>query len=648
MSPAETEHAARSERPYENVGFLRIVLEAVPAFVVLVDAELRILYLNRVQPGFKLEEVIGRSVEEFTAPEYHQRQREAIASALRTGEPSPFVMRTVGPGDAVAYYESRAVPVDYGAGQRAVCVIALEVTEHVARAEALRASEEKLRILVEATGMGLWSWDVATDKVEWNARMHEMTGWEEPVHPSDYIPKLVHPDDHAQVARSFESIPETGGDYRSHRIVRPDGSVRWIMPCGRAERDAQGCVVSMMGGFLDVTAQHLLEEHLRAAQKIDAVGALTAGVAHNFNNMLAVIVPTLDLLLREAQLSRKQLVLDAKHAAQRASELVVQLMTFAGQRNEGERKAQDVEPIVQRAISMCERTFAAQVKLELTRESAHRAVRCDAAAIEQVVVNLLINARDAVVLGPQHARASTAPIRVSISEEQVVAKDSKTEPRSHVRIAVRDEGVGMNAQVLARLFEPFFTTKEPGRGTGLGLATSYALIRDHGGFLRFESTSGAGTTANIYLPVDPSPIDLSAPVIEAPNASHAASHEQAQVRGTVIVIDDEAAVRSVVEAALRTLGHVAHSAFDEASVARLLALGVKPDVILLDRSMPDFPIQRALDQLRAAAPRATILFFTGQDVPAKERSLVDGVLYKPMSMAELGATVGRWLTQPRG
>jgi PAS domain S-box-containing protein len=633
VSASDANTPAASAPALHDAAFLRTVLESVPAFVVWLDTERRILYINRLQPGFTLEQVIGRPVEDFIDRREHERLRQAIDAALRTNEPQTYtILGSADAAGATAHYQSRAVPVSYGDNQRGVCLIAVEVTEHVERAKALSESEEKLRLLVEATGIGLWSWDVKTDKVEWNSGMYKLMGTE-PMTPQQYLERAVHPEDRALMLTSLRGVPDCGGDYNPHRIVRPDGSVRWVMPTGRTQRDEHGDPTRLLGGSLDITTQRQMEERLRAAQKIDAVGALTAGVAHNFNNMLAVIMPALDLLQRDATDAQKHLLLDAAHAARRASELVTQLMTFAGQRQEGERKLQDITPIVERAVSMCRRTFASQISLDVATIGVPGLVRCDAAALEQVIVNLLINARDAVL----RAHGDSPRVRVEISETSAAGPAAARDAaQPHLRIAVTDEGIGMSKQVKEHLFEPFFTTKEAGRGTGLGLATSYGIIRDHGGFISFDSTEGKGTTASVYLPIE----------AEKPRAHEPHPTEsQDSRRGTVLVIDDELAVRSVVEEVLRMCGHAALSAANASSVQQLFATGAKPDLILLDRSMPGFPVKAALAQLRAHAPQAPILFFTGQDVPDAERSLVEGVLYKPLSLSELSDAVGHWLAR---
>jgi two-component system cell cycle sensor histidine kinase/response regulator CckA len=437
----------------------------------------------------------------------------------------------------------------------------------------------------------------------------------------------------AEVADTSAGKPS----FPEHRIIRPDGEIRWMLPCGRIFRDDAGRVVRMTGGTLDVTAQRMTSEHLRNAQKLDAIGSLTAGVTHNFNNMLAVIIPTLEHSLRAAvngqtpARTHAQMLEDALHAARRATELVTQLMTFAGQRRAPAVKPNEVAPILDRAASMCRRTFDPRVKIEVAIEPGMAPVACEPMAIEQVVVNLLINARDAVL----EVERDEPRIVVQLSETMAVPPDAPgAAAQRYASIRVEDNGVGMTEAAKQRLFEPFYTTKEAGKGTGLGLATSYGIVRDHGGFIAFESQRGAGTTATVFLPLAtyarvpsrPSPTSIAEPV-----------------RGTVLVVDDELAMRRVVELLLVERGHEVHVAEAGAAAVALLDAGLRPDVILLDRSMPGWPALHTVEQIRMRVPAVPIVFFTGQEVTAEERARVQDVLYKPLASDHLVHAIERWI-----
>jgi PAS domain S-box-containing protein len=457
---------------------------------------LRISYINHLRGGVTLEQAIGQPVRGFIAPEDYEAFENAVNRALLTGKTCSYIAkgsRSVTRRGA-AYYESHAVPIDNGDGRRAVCIIATDVSEHFARAAALVESEEKLRIAVEATGIGLLTFDAVTDRLEWNERLVEMTGWT-PSSAGEYFARVVHPEDCARVAGALDRARSGDPPFLEHRIVRPDGEVRWMLPFGSATKDEDGRLLRITGGVLDVTARRMTDEHLRKAQKLDAVGSLSAGIAHNLNNMLAVILPALERATRGPAPTQADMLQDALHAARRTAELVAQLMTFAGHGQSSSVAPRDLGPIVERVVSMCQHTFERQARIESSLAANIAKVTCDATAIEQVVVNLLINARDATV----EAQREDPCIRVELSEVETKSPEGLT--GRYARIVVKDNGIGMTDMVKQRLFEPFFTTKEIGRGTGLGLATSYGVVRDHGGFITIESQPGMGTTAAVFLPL---------------------------------------------------------------------------------------------------------------------------------------------------
>jgi PAS domain S-box-containing protein len=625
--------ASAATVPQWDAAFLQTLLEAVPASIVLLDAEQRITYINRLRGGVTLQQVIGRPAREFVAPGDIERWQAAIDEVLRTGQPCSYLVKGSHQVTraGLAHYEGHAVPIEAADGGRAVCIVALDVSEHVARADALQASEHKLRIAVAATGIGLWTWDVARDRVEWSERLVEIMGCE-PMSPAEYLERMVHPDDRAGVREAIHDVRSGRTALAAHRIVRPDGEVRWLMPCGQLiHRDDE--TGQMIGGFLDVTVHRQIDTHLQKAQKLDAVGNLTAGVAHNFNNMLAIMLPALERTLSKATDQDKGMLQDALHAANRAAELVTQLMTFSGQRAPSPHQPIDLAEVVTRAVSMCRRTFERRVKIESSVASDRAPVACDPAALEQVLVNLLINARDAVnAAGRSDPRICVELAAVDMGHP---AAPGGAKQR-YMRLRVTDNGVGMSDAIKQRLFEPFFTTKELGKGSGLGLATSYGIVRDHGGFIAIDSEAGRGTSVEVLL-LPSEQVRAIEPIVAPPQVEACPK--------CILVVDDEPAICRIVALMLRESGYSVHSASDGESAVALLDGGLGPDLILLDRSMPGWPVSVTLDKIRERHAAVPIIFFTGQDVPAQERALVQGVLYKPLATERLLREVESWLAK---
>jgi PAS domain S-box-containing protein len=612
--------AETSTAPGEGAAaFLESVLAAVPAFVIRFDAEMRIRYINRLQPGLRMEDVIGQSMFHYIHPDDHQLARTTIQRVLETGVPGHYDNIATGANGGLAYYESYIAPVRAGEHPGG-CLIAFEVTAHRARQLALEESQRQLRLALDAGGVGLWTSDLRTGQLFWDERMKAMVGRQEPCDFDHYLTEIVHPDDRARVAAAGRIMMERGvWASEVHRVVRPDGTVRWMMSSGDVVRE-DGKVVRILGCNIDITDHRLLEEQVRHAQKLEATGSLTAGIAHNFNNLLAAILPALELVAPEAPVALREVVSEAIHAARRAAELVRELMTFAGQRRAISRRPEPVASLVERAVGICRSTFDRRITLDAELPGPGLLVDCDAGAIEQVLVNLMLNARDAL-----HGVRDRGP-RVTVDVSQVDAPDVIPTARSFVRIRVGDNGAGMTDQVRRRMFEPFFTTKPVGQGTGLGLSTSYAIVHEHGGTIECETEVGRGTRCSVLLPRYEGE-----PRARRPTPASASARPGVHV----LLVEDEAPIRKVVDRLLASVGHrvTAVGGTGEA-LARLPDLG-DVSVVLLDRSMPDGLGETIIPDLRRALPGARILLFTGQDVEPEIAALADGVLAKPVTSDDL-------------
>jgi len=612
--------------PQEVAGFLEALLVALPAVVLRFDPELRLSFVSRFMPGLAEEQVIGAPALDFIPPEDRQRARETIATALSTGRPGGYDTIGPGPNGERRSYQVFVAPIREVDGRIGGCFVAIDTTQMRARERALAATEQKLRIALAATKVGLWSWEIASGEVLWDDRMKQLLGRTEGLPLDAYVEKAVHPDDREQL-RNLGSRSLTSGRFEAtpHRIVRPDGEVRWMLTVGEIERDENGRPARVMGGNIDVTEQRAMEEQLLRARQMEVVGRLTAGVAHNFNNMLMTLLPSLELLRGFVPESNAKLLDDAVAASEQAAEMVRKLMTFAGQRRPTSRHPCDVGALAERVVAMCERTFDRHIAIGCQTTASPMFVSAAAVDLEQVLMNLLLNARDALLeAAPEHPR-----VDVTVSRVEADPRIAGTEP--FVEVKVHDNGTGMSEHVRQHAFEPFFTRKDVGSGTGLGLATSYALVRDLGGRIDIESTLGRGTTVSVLLPATPAPEESVAP----PSAGSVV------VAGTkVFVIDDEPQILRLVQAALSGSGCDVRTASDGPTA--LAHLATEPaDVILLDRSMPSAPGAVILADLRKVVPTARIAYFTGQEVSREDAEEVDAVIFKPVRVAELEQVVSK-------
>jgi len=490
--------------------------------------------------------------------------------------------------------------------------------------------EAHLRLAVEATGIGLWSLDVATGALEWSPRMKEIMGRAEPLRDEEYL-LAVHPEDQDLARAVYERL--RGGDdtaWMRHRIVRPDGEVRWVVPAGTIMRDNSGNPVRIIGGYLDVTGLHHLEERVRHAERMEALGTLTSGVAHNLNNLLAVIRPTLELANAHVSSEGSALLGDAMIAAKRASGVVRQLMAFAGRTHAMQSKIVLLAPLIRSALELSRRSLPPEIQLSFEAPADDVRVQCDPDELSEVLLNLVLNARDALV----HARSKTPCIQVLIAPAGNALSGTASAVHGRVRVSVRDNGPGMADHVKRRVFDPFFTTKGPTAGTGLGLAISWSVIRALGGTMECESALDQGSSFHVYLPVTGADVSTGESRPSIPPFVRPLS---------ILLVDDDHFVRRVTR---RALLRASHTVTEAASAQEALSIAAEDsyDIVLLDQWLPDSCGTDIIDEMRQRTAGAKIVLFTGQDVDENTSQAADALLSKPMGARELLDTLASLMT----
>lgn len=603
---------------------LRIVretLDAVPAVVVRTNSDLIMVDTGRLPAGLTRQALIGRSMLEIVPDGLRDDVIRVCREVRETGELKHERYR-----DGLTTWEVFTQPLPNGD----ILHVSFDATREHAQSVRLAQAEESLRLARVASGLGLWSFDSRSDHVTWDEAMYEIVGTSIALTPMQWLEYVVE-EDRGLVSAQMETAMATGVMPTTvHRLNRPDGQVRWLLTVGELHKlsddsfEVHGCTI-------DVTEQRRVEEHLRETQRMETVGQLAAGVAHNFNNLLAVILPTLEMLHEEIDSSLHDSLNDATRAAMRAAELVRQLMTFARHRSNERNKPELISGIVGRAVDLCRKLLGA-LDIDMTDLSGGVHVRGNVAELEQVVINLLLNSRDAV-----RAAAQESPsIRVSVTRltQQEVMSVPNLQLRtpitdSWVCVSVEDNGIGMTDAIRKHLFEPFFTTKDPGRGTGLGIATARATVRDSGGDIVCWSMAGVGTRFDVYLPASTEDLvaDAGAPIVKVGGGHR------------ILIVDDELAVRKAATFSLVRAGFSVTSV--DSGKAAIAAAKTQSDValVLLDRTMPGGSGLRFVADLRQLLPTAVILLFTGDDIGEQEEAMVDGIVQKPVSAASLVHTV---------
>ena len=504
-----------------------------------------------------------------------------------------------------------------------------------AREAALRESSHRLQDAMEAAGMAQWRWDVARDVFTWGGEEDRV--FRDAARPRDgslaAFLEVLDPDDRERVERALRAAARTDGSCEVDvRLAGPDAEPRSLVLRGRAERRPEGSGLELFGLAIDVTERRSLERQLLQSQKMEAIGRLAGGIAHDFNNLLTAILGYARFAkagLAEASQVRED-VHQIQLAGERAAALTGQLLAYARRQMVAPRTA-DLNELVGRMQRMLRRLIGEDVALDLACAADLWPTRIDSSQFEQVLLNLVVNARDAmpsggrIVIGTRNEQFDAAAVR----------NQPEMTPGDYVVLTVGDSGVGMDAPTLARVFEPFFTTKEQGKGTGLGLAVCYGIVRQAGGHIWAASEPGRGSTFTVLLPRSEA---------EATPAFPGSTEAPGRGQETVLVVEDEAAVRSL---AARTLASLGYNVLEAATGGEALGIARRHegaiDVLVSDVVMPGMNGPAVAEAVAAARPGVRIVFMSGytdQAIEAEHLGMEGAVLLpKPFDPDLLGRTV---------
>ena len=349
--------------------------------VQLLDAELRFLYVSRLTPQRRMEEVLGSCALDHCGPEAREPFKRACELCLATGEPQTMIGQSAGDG---IWWESRFVRFVDEHGRPFLFITSTDISERKRAEDELAERESRLRVSLEASGVGVWHWDRTTDVVRWDDNVCRIYGITDhhAEHALEWFIGRVHPDDRERLQKHVVRSLESGVyDDVEHRIVRHDGNVRTVFTRGTVIFDAQGLPVGLRGGIIDVTARRRLEEQLMEVQKMEAIGQLTAGVAHNFNNLISIALPNLELCRARAPADLHPLLDDILMAADRAIELVRQLMRIARRETNAELVSTDLVAIARHTERVCRATFDLRIRVEVSEKPGLPPVRARAGEI---------------------------------------------------------------------------------------------------------------------------------------------------------------------------------------------------------------------------------------------------------------------------
>jgi len=502
------------------------------------------------------------------------------------------------------------------------------------RDRASRAIEEHnlLRLLAsEAAALGGWALDPASNTLSWSeevARLHEV--------PADFTPDLESgieffaPEHRGRVRQCFEACLHDGTPYdEEFQLITARGRRIWVRVIGKAQRDEDGRIVQVHGAIQDISERKGLESMLHQAQRLEAVGQLTGGIAHDFNNLLTVILGNADLAIHASQGDEQleQLARTTRQAAERGAELTNQLLAYA-RKQPLEPRATDVNDLIGSMDPLLRRSLGEKVEIELVRRGGVWQAMVDPTQLESAVLNLCLNARDAM---PEGGRLTLETANVHLDDDYA-RQHLETTPGQYVMVAVTDTGHGVPPELADRVFEPFFTTKSSGQGSGLGLSMVYGFAKQSRGHVKLYSEPGQGTTVKLYVPR----------TREGARQTERATQRDAP-RGRdekVLVVEDDELVRQFVAQQVAALGYQVLTAADGAQALEVLQAHADVDLLFTDVVMPGGMDGRQLaDAARRERPDLPVLFTSGytENAIVHQGRLDPGVLLlnKPYRLADL-------------
>ena len=624
MERSVTPTRGTDPKPREDLGPLAAeALQASGTAIAIADDELRLTWVNdaflRVWGIARAADVLDRPATELWADS--AAAQHAVSAIVRDHRWSGelVVRRSDGGRANIAASASR---FEEGGVSRVVLSFCDE-TE-------LRETQEQLLRAQRMAHIGYWTFDVATERLRWSEETYAILG----VRKGDFagtfaaFASFLHADDAILLRHTFDRmITDRAPATLDFRVVRPGPEERVLQSVAEPVLDAAGRLVGIRGIVQDVTSRVRLEEQLRQSQKMEAVGSLAGGIAHDFNNLLTVILG-LGSDVAESLPEGSQVRADVEEivvTARRAEGLTRQILAFA-RKQVSDPISLDLNETISRATKLLERLIGEHIAVKLSLAPGLPHVQADPRQLEQVLMNLAVNARDAMASG------GTLAISTFTLPPAPGARHGRVE------LVVRDTGTGMDPDTRARAFDPFFSTKGPGRGTGLGLAVVHGIIQQCGGTVSIDSTPGRGTAVRMVLPAGGPP--------SAPAAVDAPTRPAPPAEGrTILLVEDEETVRRIAARCLERAGYRVLAVGDGEDALRLAAATPRIDLLLTDVVMPGMSGPRLADHLRAARPELPVLFMSGfsRDLPESLAPPPGALLQKPFSPETLAARVAETL-----
>jgi len=606
---------------------------------IYIDQDDRIVFANKKFAeiyGYTTGELIGMESCKLVHPEDRALTDEMRRKRLEGDEtPSQYEAWGVTKDGERVWITRRHTRIEYQ-GRPAILGNVADATKRRLAEEALREAEERYRTVLEASPDPIVAYDMDGKVVYLNPAFAHIFGWtpaELVGKRIDYVPEENWPETQRMIDRVLAG--ESFSGIKSRRYTK-QGGVLEVSISVATYLDRNGSPVGSIHTLRDVTERNRLEAQLQQAQKLEAVGTLAGGIAHDFNNLLMGVQGNVSLMLMDLdpEHPHSQRLENIEKQIQSGARLTSHLLAYA-RKGKYEVKPVDLNEIVEATAYTFGRTKKEiTIHRELFKEPF--AIEADPRQIEQVLFNLFVNASDAMPSGGDLLLRTT-----NATHNDIKGKLYNPKPGNYVLLEVGDTGIGMDEDTMERIFDPFFTTKEMGRGTGLGLASAYGIVKGHGGYIEIDSKKGEGTTFNIYLPASEKQVESAVKT----------AGEFMRGAETVLLVDDEAAVLEVGVELLKVMGYQALTARDgKEALAVYETHGSDIDIILLDMVMPNMGGGEAYDRMKEINPKIKVLLSSGYSIDGRAQEILDrgcnGFIQKPFNMKQLSARLREILDAP--
>jgi len=627
-------------RLFESQQQLLSVFDSISDPVYVADTETyEILFVNKATRMTLKGKVIGEKCYRIFH-DYDSPCPFCTNDIIKKSAPQPYRWEFFNP-KVNRHYSICDRLIEWPDGRKVRLELATDVTEHKRAEAAFLQSEKRMSLVFNAIEDAYWDCHFPSGNVYFSPSFYTMLGYR----PGEFEPgmnvwrDLMHSDDLARIVTVEDHINTSASDnYRAEfRLRTSSGKYKWIMARGKVvERGESGEAVRLVGSHTDISQrkaaeedQKKLQEQLAQSQKIESIGRLAGGVAHDFNNMLGVIIGRSEMIMEEAG-SETSFYEDAREihlAASRSAELTRQLLAFA-RKQPIEPRILETNQTIERMLQMLRRLIGEDTVLQWKAGRDVWPVKIDPAQLDQIMTNLCVNARDAIA---EHGKIFIETANAVFDEDYCSSRNGFI-PGEFVEIAVGDNGRGMTPEILDKIFEPFFTTKKLGKGTGLGLAIIHGIITQNNGFINVSSESGHGSVFRLYLPRQEYPGTTDLKVTE--------SLPQTQVSETILLVEDEPALLKLCKRYLERMGYLVYST-DSPEEAIGLASSTHIDLLLTDVVMPEMNGKVLSERILAVNPQICVLFMSGYTANiVLSHGIFDdkfGYIQKPFSYKDLSA-----------